>query len=184
MERRALRELRMLDAAPGSPGRLAGYAAVFGRMSLDLGGFREQLAPGTFARSLAGGADVRALVEHDPARILGRSVAGTLRLSEDAHGLSVEIDLPDTAVGRDVSESVRRGDLDAMSFGFRTVRDEWAADEAGPIRTVIEADVFDVSVVAYPAYPQTEVALRSLARWSTAIDLATRRRMLRIRESR
>lgn len=146
---------------------IAGYAAVFGKRSEDLGGFREEIQAGAFSNSLKRKDDVRALVEHDPARIIGRSTSGTLQLEEDKQGLRVEIDPPKNTQGADVMESIRRGDLDAMSFAFRVPAggDSWDEDPDGtPVRTVQAADLRDVSVVAYPAYVDTEVALRSLGR--------------------
>jgi hypothetical protein len=83
-------------------------------------------------------------------------------LREDDRGLAVEIDLPDTQVGRDLRESMSRGDIDGMSFGFRVTKQDW--DESGdtPLRTIREVELFEVSVVTFPAYADTEIALRSL----------------------
>jgi hypothetical protein len=88
-------ELRFAD--PEVPNRLIGYAAVFNSNSADLGGFKERITPGAFRNSIAGGTDIRALVDHDPSKLLGRTNAGTLRVSEDQVGLRVEIDLPDVS---------------------------------------------------------------------------------------
>lgn len=139
---------------------VAGYAAVFNSIA-DIGGaFREQIAPGAFAKAIDG--DVRALFDHDTSSVLGRTKAGTLRLNEDSRGLAVEIDLPDTQVGRDLTASMARGDIDGMSFGFRVTKQDW--DESGdvPLRTIRELELLEVSVVTFPAYADTEVALRSL----------------------
>jgi HK97 family phage prohead protease len=146
----------------GSPGKLSGYAAVFDQLSDDLGGFRERIAAGAFAKSIADGADVRALIDHDPSKILGRSKAGTLRLAETSIGLAVEIDLPDTGMARDLSTMIDRGDVSQMSFGFYTRNDQWTKIDGEWVRTLLDAELFDVSVVTFPAYPQTEVALRGL----------------------
>jgi HK97 family phage prohead protease len=157
MERRAL--IAPLEVRAESR-TIAGYAAVF-NSETDIGGmFREQIAPGAFKPSLS--ADVRALFDHDTSHVLGRTKAGTLRMAEDDHGLAVEIDLPDTQTGRDLRESMARGDIDGMSFGFRVTKQEW--DESGevPLRTIREVELFEVSVVTFPAYADTEVALRSL----------------------
>ncbi len=154
-------EIREADGDDGP--RLVGHAAVFNKLSDDLGGFRERIDPEAFKRTLKEGADVRALVEHDPARILGRSTAGTLRLKGDDSGLLAEIDMPDTSAARDTMESVKRGDLTQMSFGFRTISDRWERNNDEDIRTLLDVDLFDVSVVAFPAYPDTDVAKRSLA---------------------
>lgn len=139
---------------------VAGYAAVFDSVT-DIGGmFREKIAPGAFKPSLKG--DVRALWNHDSSHVLGRTKAGTLRLNEDDKGLAVEIDLPDTQAGRDLRENMRLGNVDGMSFGFRVTKQEW--DETGdtPLRTIQEVELFEVSAVTFPAYEDTELALRSL----------------------
>jgi hypothetical protein len=148
-------ELRM------SPeGKLVGYAAKFAPvLSHDLGGFREEIQQGAFARSIADG-DVRAFWNHDVNRLpLGRTKSGTLHLEEDEIGLRFSLDLPDTQDARDLRQSVARGDVDGMSFGFRTIQDEWA--DHGQIHTLIEADLVEISPVNFPAFPATEVALRS-----------------------
>jgi phage head maturation protease len=61
--------------------------------------------------------------------------------------------------------SMERGDITQMSFGFIARKQQW--DETGtmPLRTIQEADLFDVSIVTYPAYPDTSVAVRSLEGW-------------------
>lgn len=140
---------------------IAGYAAVF-NSSADIGGyFREIILPGAFADTLKT-ADVRAYFDHDRGRVLGRSRAGTLRLTEDAKGLAVEIDLPDTSDGRDVRALLERGDVDGMSFGFMVTHDEWDETSDPPTRTIHKIDLREVSVVSEPAYDDTSIALRSL----------------------
>ena len=146
---------------------IAGHAAVFNRLSVDMFGFREQIAPGAFADSLAG--DVRALWQHDTARVLGRTTAGTLRLSEDNLGLAFEIDPPDTQDGRDAVTLIARGDIDQMSFGFRVLPDgdSWAEGEDGVlVRTLKRVNLIEVSPVTWAAYPDTNVSvLRSAPEW-------------------
>ena len=140
-----------------------GYAAAFNRLSQNLGGFVERVAPATF-RSTLNQSDVRALFNHEPDHLLGRSSTGTLRLSEDDHGLRYEVDLPNTSLGRDVAELLRRGDISGSSFGFRTISDEWSETEDGyPLRTLTEVALRDVGPVTFPAYSSTEASLRSLA---------------------
>jgi len=140
-----------------------GYAATFNRLSQNLGGFVERVAPATF-RSTLNQSDVRALFNHEPDHLLGRSSTGTLRLSEDDHGLRYEVDLPNTSLGRDVAELLRRGDISGSSFGFRTISDEWSETEDGyPLRTLTEVALRDVGPVTFPAYSSTEASLRSLA---------------------
>ena len=153
--------------AAGSSGRtLGGYASIFNSPA-DIGGsFREIVAPGAFSDALK--ADVRALIDHDSGRVIGRTTAGTLRLAEDDTGLAVEIDLPDTSDGRDLATLIERGDISGMSFGFVVTKQAW--DETGevPIRTIEAVDLHEVSVVAFPAYDDTSIGLRSLSEFRTA----------------
>jgi HK97 family phage prohead protease len=157
----AVAELRVL-AADGAPTKIAGHAAKFDSLSEDLGGFRERIAPGAFAKSIQS-SDIRALWNHDANIVLGRNKAGTLRLSEDSAGLAFEVDAPDTQLVRDmVMAPIARGDVNQCSFGFYTVDDKWAKVDGEWIRTLLECDLLDVSPVTYPAYPSTDVAVRSL----------------------
>ncbi len=147
-----------------------GYAAVFDKMSQNLGGFIERVAPGTF-RSTLNQADVRALWNHEPDHLLGRSGNGTLRMVEDDKGLRYEVDLPDTTLGRDVAELLRRGDITGSSFGFRVIEDGWGESESGfPLRTLNQVSLRDVGPVSLPAYADTEAGLRCLAE-ARSLDL-------------
>lgn len=136
---------------------IVGHAAVFNSWSEDLGGFREQVAPGAFNKTLQE-ADVRALFNHDPNYVLGRVKAETLELAEDETGLAIRAVPPDTQWARDLAVSLERGDIDQMSFGFQVIKDEWEGQD----RTLLEVRLFDVSVVTFAAYPDTEAHLRSL----------------------
>ena len=152
-----------LRAAADQPAMLVGYASVFNSESLDLGGFREIVRPGAFADSLRAN-DVVAMIAHDARWTIGRLSAGTLRLSEDAKGLRAEIDLPDTTYARDLHISTKRGDFAGMSFGFRVQEESYEFRENGDVmRFLDKVEVFDVSVVAEPAYPETTLAARSLS---------------------
>jgi HK97 family phage prohead protease len=161
VERRAFR-VAELRADPESRS-LAGYAAVFDSLSEDLGGFREIIKPGAFAKSIADGADVRALWNHDPNHVLGRTKSGTLRLAEDEHGLRIEIDPPPAQWADDLLQSVRRGDVDQMSFAFQVPAggETWTKDDIGKIRELREVVLRDVSPVTYPAYAATAVVVRT-----------------------
>lgn len=165
IERRAFVSALTVELREGKPALLRGHAAVFNQLSEDLGGFREQVAPGAFADAIEKD-DVRALFNHDPNFVLGRTLAKTLRLAEDARGLAIEIDLPDTPTVRDLVQApIVRGDISGMSFGFsvRPGGQDWAKDDEGRIvRTLKRVRLYDVSPVTFPAYPQTEVALRAL----------------------
>jgi hypothetical protein len=156
-------ELRAAPSAGSGPGLVSGYAAVFNSQA-DIGGYwREVVAPGAFAETLRSD-DILAYSAHDSARILGRTSSGTLRLREDAVGLAVEIDLPDTTDGRDVAELVRRGDLKGMSFGFIVTKETWDETVEPPLRTIQQASLIEVSAVGRPAYGDTSLGLRSLER--------------------
>lgn len=173
-----MREQRLHEAALEVRARddggktLVGYAAVFNRQSVNLGGFKETIAPGAFAKTVQE-ADVRHLLNHDVNAVLGRSRSGTLRLAEDATGLRYEVDLPDTSAARDLAALVERGDITGSSFAFRVVGDdgdEWGlTDDEFPLRTLRQVALYDTSTVTYPAYPATgegdvAAAVRSLAR--------------------
>lgn len=160
IERRALSAAPELRAAGGKK-TATGYAALFNSRA-DIGGwFTEVIAPGAFTETLKS-SDVRALFDHDSGRVIGRSTSGTLRLSEDDTGLSVEIDLPDTNDGRDLAVLMERGDITGMSFGFRVTKEQWDETVEPNLRTILAADLFEVSAVAWPAYENTEIALRTL----------------------
>ena len=113
-------ELRMETREDGT-NTVVGYASVFNTLSENLGGFREQLHPDAFNDVMAD--DVRALFNHNPDHILGRTKSGTLSLGVDTTGLRYEFTPPDTTAGRDLSVSLARGDIDQSSFGF-TVRED------------------------------------------------------------
>jgi HK97 family phage prohead protease len=155
-------ELRVVDGANGRP-RIVGYAAVFNARSADLGGFREEIAPGAFTDALAAGDDVLALVEHDPGMVLGRRSMGTLTLAQDAKGLRVEIDPPNTSIGNDAIENVRRGDIKGMSFRFpRGAKDSWRMDGGESVRTLHKVGLREVTLTTIPAYDDTSASLRAL----------------------
>lgn len=139
---------------------LTGYAAVWNSDTTIGDYFVERIAPNAFTKALRG--DILALVNHDSGRVIGRTKSGTLRLAQDDHGLKVEIDVPDTTDGNDLWKLVERGDVTGMSFSFRATRQEW--DESGdiPHRTVVEAELYEVTATPIPAYPDTSLALRSL----------------------
>jgi HK97 family phage prohead protease len=164
-ENRSLRgaELRSTDAR-----QLSGYAAVFDSVT-DIGPFREKLQSGCFTRCLAGKPDVRALFNHDPSLILGRTTSGTLTLREDTRGLHFDCELPDTQAAQDLRQSIRRGDVDQCSFGFIARQDRWQDTADGPLRTLLDCDLLDVSVATFPAYSQTSCSVRQL--WPSGIPV-------------
>lgn len=138
-----------------------GYAAVFNSPSLPLSGsprggtFIERIAPGSFIRSLKARNDIKLLWNHDTSEVLGSTRSGTLKLVEDERGLKVTASLPNTSAGRDAAELLRRGDVDAMSFGFTVPRDGDDWNSEGNERTLREVMLHEVSIVAFPAYAET-----------------------------
>ena len=153
-------ELRTIVPETGGRAKIAGHAAVFNSLSEDLWGFRERITPGAFAPALAK-SDIRALLNHDPNFVLGRTKSGTLRVQEDETGLAVEIDPPKTGWADDLLVSIGRGDISQMSFAFRVGEESWEKADGIDIRTILTFDEnFDVSPVTCPAYPETDVSLR------------------------
>ncbi len=148
----------------GSTRILDGHAAVYNKDSEEMFGFTERVAPGAFDTALKEKDDVRALFNHDPNYVLGRSTAKTLRMKDDGSGLGFEVDLPDTTFARDLVVSIERCDITGCSFAFRTRKDQWVHDKTSDrvMRTLLDVELFDVGPVTYPAYPDTDVAARSL----------------------
>lgn len=143
---------------------IGGYAAKFDRMSQNLGGFVERIAPGFFNKSRGDGwPGVVARYNHDDNLLLGTSGAGTLRLGVDDIGLEYSVDLPQSR--GDVYELVKRGDVRQSSFAFQVFEDDWTTSDQGfPLRTLISGRLHDVAPVNTPAYEDTSVGLRSLAK--------------------
>lgn len=172
------------------PPLIRGHAAVFGKLSENLGGFREIIAPGAFDDVLQD--DVRALFNHDESLILGRTSAKTVRIGIDADGLTYDIDPPDTQYARDLLVSMERGDVRESSFGFKVARggDLWDEDDDGVlIRTITKVSrLYDVSPVTFPAYPDTDVAKRGAEQYRSKHDeqraRQERERTLRAQELR
>ena len=150
---------------------IIGYGAVYDRLSLDLGGFREKISPGAFDKILTrqrGKQDVVALFNHDKNYVLGRTSSGTLELSSDAKGLKYEVTPPTSR--SDILELITRRDVRGSSFGFSVSNggDSWSTDEKGSVRSVNDVSgLYDVGPVLTPAYPDSSVqaALRSYEVW-------------------
>jgi HK97 family phage prohead protease len=166
--------IEMRIEGEGDEKRLVGYAAKFNKWSVDLGiweKFREKIAPGAFKEAIKN-SDTRALKNHDPNLILGRTESDTLRLVENKTGLKFEIDIPNTTTGADTLEEIRRGDITGCSFAFTVESDTWDYKDDGTIERTINkvGELFDVGPVTYPAYPDTTVAARSLDAFKDSID--------------
>lgn len=169
-------EARAASAQSNNKPGLRGYAAVFDSETELYPGISERIARGAFSKDLAASADVRALIGHKTDRVLARTKSGTLSLREDEKGLLMELDLPDTQEARDLLVSVERGDIDQMSFGFRAREEQWEIREGqNDLRTVVDAELLEVSVVAFPAYPDAEVSKRSHTNFLNTQNNLTRR---------
>ncbi|MPZ69729.1 MAG: HK97 family phage prohead protease [Actinobacteria bacterium] len=154
---------------------IAGYASVFDRDSQPLfegyrGRFIEQFRQGAFAKTIRETDDIRGLWNHETNFVIGRTRAGTLRLSEDTIGLHYELDadLGNSDV-RNLYRQIERGDVTESSIGFIVPegKDDWDFDAEPIRRTVREARLYDVSPVVFAAYLDTtsesRAALKSLA---------------------
>lgn len=177
-------EYRAADPATDADGvayTLRGHAAVFDRLSEDLGGFRERIKRGAFRKALDENQDVVALWDHDTRLVLARTTNNTLELNEDVRGLRVYAQVADTSYARDLGVLLRRGDISQMSFGFQVGEDNWivkrndSGDAEEVIREIVSVRrIFDVSPVAIPAYPQTDAAARRLGLDETIAEALTR----------
>jgi len=143
--------------------RIGGYAAVFGKLSRNLGGFVERVEAGFFNQSRADGwPGVICRYNHDDNMLLGTVGGGTLALQIDDQGLRYEVEPP--AARNDVLELVKRGDVRNSSFAFQVIEDDWATtDGAYPMRSLVLGKCVDVAPVNSPAYPDATAGLRSLA---------------------
>lgn len=162
-----------------------GYALKFNTPSRDLGGFVEVIAPN--ALDNVDLSDVRCFYSHDKSAILGRVSTGTLKLTIDEIGLHFRCELPNTQVGRDTYELVKRGDLNQCSFGFTIGEqgEKWARGDNGLyVRTITEFEtVFEVSLVAIPAYDDTQVVV-ALREFKQTEELRAKELGLRLRLAR
>ncbi len=188
-----LSDVRIEQRNDATAGRtISGYAAKFEAWSEPvMGWFREQIARDAFVDCDM--SDVVMCYNHNAESILARTSSGTLALSTDDVGLRFSFEAPNTTLGNDMVELVRRGDIAKCSFKFTVDADEWLyADKDNGLeydeRTVRHiSKLYDVSLVVYPAYPDTEASLRHLeerkAQWqrdqtsSTAQDSASRARL-------
>lgn len=140
---------------------IEGYFAVFNQETELWQGMFEEIAPGAFDNSLADN-DIRCLFDHDSAIVLGRSAAGTLALTVDERGLygKVMINQDDTEA-MNIYQRVKRGDISGCSFGFNPIDEELINRDDGTVKFIVkEADTLEVSIVTFPAYPQTEIEAR------------------------
>jgi uncharacterized protein len=153
--------------ANGTTADFRGHAAVFDIRTW-IGpkrwGFWEQVGSGAFDKTIKE-ADVRFLINHNPDLLMARNASGTLDLATDKVGLRSDATV-DTrqSYTNDVVIALDRGDISQMSFAFETIKDSWETlGDGTELRTLLEVKLWDVSVVTYPAYEETDAALRGAA---------------------
>lgn len=158
MEKDEVRTCR-IEVRGQTDGHIKGYPILFNVLSEDLGGFRERILPDAIQFA----DDLKADFNHNPDYILGRTCAGTLKVSTDARGVFMDVDPPATSWARDLMASVKRGDIDQGSFSFRVLPGgQQITEESGQqVRTLSKILVRRVSVVSDPAYTKTSIEVRS-----------------------
>jgi len=192
-EIRSIAELPiLLRSEDGAETRtLEGYAVVFESRS-EYMGFYETISRGAITEELINNSDVVMCYNHDPSQMLARSRngEGTLHLELDDHGLKFRFDVPNTSLGNDVLELVKRGDLAGCSFAFAVDpsnpnAEKWEEGEDGVLHRYIHeiAGLYDCSVVTYPAYPDTDVQARA-QKAQEEIDEAKRQAEIAAEEQR
>ncbi|MHC0441606.1 HK97 family phage prohead protease [Flavobacterium sp. 3-210] len=144
---------------------IEGYAAKYNKRTTIGGWFEEEILPGAFDDCLAD--DIRCLFNHNPNFILARTVSGTLKVEADAIGFKYSYVSPDRSYANDLRDSIDKGDVSESSFAFRIKEEKWTAGDPSKgildFRQIVKFEkIYDVAPVTYPAYPDTEVASRSL----------------------
>jgi HK97 family phage prohead protease len=147
---------------------IRGYAAVYNELSHDLGGFREQIAPGAFDEVLSTNPDVHFVWDHDTRYVGARTKNDTLHLESDTTGLFIDAQVGNYSWAKDLRVALERGDINQGSFAFNVADggDEWAVQEDDSVMRTVRnvSGLYDVTVTAQGAYPQTSLAaVRSLA---------------------
>lgn len=162
---------------------IACYFAVFNAPTELWPGCIEQIAPGAFASSA--GRDVRALIDHEPRLVLGRTTAGTLMLHEDEHGLYGEIKINEAdSDAMNLYARVQRGDVSQCSFGFDILAEDYVVSPEGQTCTWTIRDVvlYEVSIVTFPAYEATSAEARAISNVDSIHTARLERRKSDLRE--
>lgn len=172
-EKRYINEIRSVEGENSR--HIVGYALLFNVRSVQLGDFTEVIMPEALNDEILRRSDVLALLNHDISRgVLARSRngEGSLTLTIDEKGLKYEFDAPNTALGDELVEGIKRGDIRNSSFSFLVKRDEWQqTEEGGYLRIIHEfGQLFDISPVYQPAYDETSVDCRGLDRFKEEIE--------------
>ena len=165
LEHRAINEFEIRVADDGKR-FIEGYAIKWEQLSVPMGyysKFREKFQSGAFDEYMNAGMDTKFLVDHDTGKVLGRSKKGTLTLASDATGLKYSLEIPSTTLGNDAYEDVRSGNKEYISIGFRKISELWdETDSENVVRTIIKANLPEISLTAWPVYEQTTASARSI----------------------
>jgi HK97 family phage prohead protease len=166
-----------IRSEPATGYGLVGHPIVFDSWSVDLGGFIERVRPQAVNRLISGGADVRALWNHNSDIPLGRSTAKTMRFWKDDTGVVMALTPPKWA--GNYIESIERGDVSGMSFGFVMLEDEWFMDGTKVKRDLFDMRVSEYSAVAFPAYPATDIRVGAASNRVAWLEKVNRNRAAR-----
>jgi HK97 family phage prohead protease len=148
---------------------IVGTATVF-NSAYDMGWYDEEMSAEVFANSDMN--DVVALFNHDANMVLARTKSGTLKLNLTGNALEYSFEAPNTTLGNDLLEMVKRGDVYQSSFAFSVEKEDWEEKGGGKPKRIIRSikKVYDVSPVTYPANPDTMVAKRSYEQIAGKVD--------------
>lgn len=160
--------IEVRESGEGEKRTIGGFAVKYNSPTLivDRWGdkFLEEIASGAFDESLKEKKQ-KALWNHDTSKPLGSVKSGTLRFNSNTEGLNYDIDIPNNSWGNDAYESVQRGDVDGSSFGFICLENKWSKviHEGEEIykRSIMKADIYEVSPCTFPAYESSEISCRS-----------------------
>lgn len=159
-EVRALNTGELRFIMDGGKPRIDGRAILFDSWSVDLGGFRERMLPGSVTLD----ADLVGLFDHNSAMVLGRTSAGTMEVRSDERGVAFTAYPPETSWANDLRVSMERGDIKGCSYRMMVQDDKWYVDASGMVcRDVIKASISELTVTSMPAYPETTAEARSHA---------------------
>jgi len=162
-EKRFIHEIRAKESDDGKL-VVVGTPIVYNTVTMLWEDVEEVILPGAATDSIKND-DIRAVWNHNTDIVLGRTKNTTLKLVETEAGVTCEIEFPDSEEGRSKYASVKRGDVDGMSFGFTPIDEEWTArKEDGKemwTRTISKFKIWEVSPCTFPQYDETEISARS-----------------------
>ena len=176
MERRSGGAVSATTSAGGAHGRISGVAIVFDAPTM-IGDFREIIRPQAVDRMLRSSRDLKLLWNHDTSLVLGARASGTLRVQKTREGLAFDLHPPKWAAPQ--VESIARRDVTGCSFGFYCLVDNWRMEGDVPVREVLDAEILEITVTAFPAYQQTTVSASAADRAAEMLKTLHRIRLAR-----